>query len=552
MYQKGGNAVDAAVSAALVAGVIEPTETTLAGSGLLLLHHPENGPVSCEFGPRAPLAAHPTMFKLDEVTASSNVLGLAAVEGSANVVGPLASGVPRTLLGLLTAQEQWGRLSRSDVLAPAIDAARAGFPADSWFMINALEALDVLRGHQASRDAFLDSQGLPKGRKSAMPYGISVDSAEQVAQPRLAETLETLASGSLEELTTGSIAKSLLATARDSGMLLSAADLEAAHPELVEPLHLNFRGTEVWVPAAPSGGITSLQALATWQELFPEGEQPSDRAERLDLLDQALRVSFSDRYHWLGDHEKVPVPVEALISERHAKWNASAIKAGKMARLYETGVNPPWIHYSSRAVTSPWEGYPADVRVPKWRPKSVTTPTSGTTHISASDPEGWVVSLTHTAANHFGSGVVCPRTGLLFDSAMAWFNAAPGAANSISRGARPVANMGPAILTRDGRSIAAVGASGGRRIISAVVQVIIALVEEGKSAENALRTPRIDSSGSMTVVHQLDSESFKRSHKVVVPQSSNAHELDFARANAATRDADGRCTSGIDARAYTF
>jgi hypothetical protein len=111
------------------------------------------------------------------------------------------------------------------------------------------------------------------------------------------------------------------------------------------------------------------------------------------------------------------------------------------------------------------------------------------------------VAITHTAANHFGAKVVCPRTGLLLDAAMGWFNARPGAANSIAAGRRPLANMGPALLVRDGRAVAALGAPGGRRIICAVAG-ILDLLSAGVGAEEALATPRADASGDTALLDE--------------------------------------------------
>ncbi|WP_232304939.1 gamma-glutamyltransferase [Castellaniella caeni] len=118
------------------------------------------------------------------------------------------------------------------------------------------------------------------------------------------------------------------------------------------------------------------------------------------------------------------------------------------------------------------------------------------------DKDGMCASLTHTAANHCGAKVVCPRTGFLLDAAMGWFNAVPGAANSIAGGKRPLANMGPVLMTRDGKPYAALGAPGGRRIIDAVVQVIINLVERDMSPAEALQAPRIDASGSTLLISE--------------------------------------------------
>lgn len=142
---------------------------------------------------------------------------------------------------------------------------------------------------------------------------------------------------------------------------------------------------------------------------------------------------------------------------------------------------------------------------------------------------------------------------MLFDSAMAWFNAAPGAANSITPGGRALANMGPALISRDGQSIAALGASGGRRIISAVAQLIIFLVDGRQSLAEALTAPRIDASGPnilLPVALQDHMGALEDLGVSILPASPEPYVMDFARPNIAGFTADGRPISAISAQHY--
>ncbi len=553
MFDLGGNAVDAAVATALVAGVIEPTETTLAGCGFILLHHPEHGPIEVDFGPLAPMAVSEDLFEIDTEAASSNVLGLAPVRNNANVTGPLASGVPRTLYALLETHARWGRLSRRQVLAPAIRAAEEGFGADGWFVLNALQDVDLLAKDPGCAQTFLDEKGLPIGSKSASAYGRSVDSPPLVKQPLLARTLRTLADRGREDLIAGNLAEELVQTFAEYGMVLTRDDLARMVPRIGAPRTLKFRGSTVAVPRAPGGGLTVLQALNVWQHLVPH-DRKLDRGTRVKLMSRVLRNAFADRYHWLGDCEKRAIPVDALLSDEYAQWLASTCANTPWNNDLVQG--PPWTYFADRALNDPWPFDPEQRAAPGWSSDGATEPTSGTTHVSASDTDGWVIAITHTAANHFGSAVLCPRTGLLFDSSMAWFNAKPGAANSIAAGARPVANMGPAlVIDEQGETVRAVGASGGRRIISAVMQLVIELAENGRSIEEALAQPRIDASGAHVVLHEFDAEiadSEPELVAVLVPQHSLAYELDFARANVAEYCREGVASTAIEARAYDY
>ncbi|WP_236781018.1 gamma-glutamyltransferase [Agrobacterium fabrum] len=159
------------------------------------------------------------------------------------------------------------------------------------------------------------------------------------------------------------------------------------------------------------------------------------------------------------------------------------------------------------------------------------------------------VSLTHTAANHFGSKVVCPRTGLIFDGAMGWFNACPNAANSIEGGKRPLANMAPLLVTKGGQVVAAIGAPGGRRIINATLQLIINLIEKKMNAVDAVHAPRIDASGTTL----LASERLKEAVEATglnsygyVNGEFEPYTYEMARPVVVVREQDGRLVAITD------
>jgi gamma-glutamyltranspeptidase/glutathione hydrolase len=548
MFHKGGNAVDAAVAAALVAGVIEPTETTLAGSGFLLYSDGEAAsPQSVEFGPKSPLAATPDMFLLDSRAPAAAILGIHPVMDNANVDGPRANGVPRTLLGLLVAQERWGRLSRKDVCQPAIESAYEGFRSDSWFVLNAMSDLERLRQDPACSRIFLADDGLPRGRSSQRFYGPSFGEGERIRQQELGTTLEEVASSSLRTLTDGDVAARMVMSSKEMGGLLSMEDFKASAPLIGPAKSIHYRDAQVSVPRSPGGGLTELQILKIWESIYPDACKGKESPERLRSLALAIRHAFADRYHWLGDPDFVSVPERGLLDPSYIAGIAALCANGDDVAHWNEDV--PWRTFATRRPHEP--SFAPGGTAPDWSPLGASTPTSGTTHISATDVQGRTVAITHTAANHFGSGVICPRTGLLFDSAMAWFNAVPQAANSISGGARPVANMGPSIVTHGRRSMA-VGASGGRRIISAVAQLIINLVDEGMSAEEALQQPRIDASGTTITVPKtllLDAHHLEGLGCTVIPEVNDPYAIDYARPNIAITS-DGKTSSAIESAAY--
>jgi gamma-glutamyltranspeptidase/glutathione hydrolase len=547
MLEHGGNAIDAAVAAALVAGVIEPTETTLAGSGFLLYSDGVQPPWSVEFGPKAPLAASARMFEPDDDAVGPAILGIHPVKANANADGPLASGVPRTLLGLLSAHVRWGNLDRAFVCQPAIEAAYGGFKSDSWFVLNAMSDLDRLSADAMSSRIFLDDDGLPKGRNSLRFYGASFGEGERIRQPELGATLEETAGSSLQTLIDGAVASRLVQSSKEMGGLLTLDDFMASAP-LVGAAHtVSYRDAHVSVPASPGGGLTELQILKIWESLNPDPATSHEGPAMTRKLALAIRHAFADRYHWLGDPDVVPVPESGLLEQAYIRSIASMCEAGEDVPHWQDDV--PWQTFASQRAHTPSFGEGSDA--PLWSPVGATMPTSGTTHISATDVQGRTVVITHTAANHFGNGIICPRTGLLFDSSMAWFNALPGAANSIAGGARPLANMGPAIVIDSDRSIA-VGASGGRRIISAVAQVIINMVDGGMSAREALELPRIDASGPAIALPESRAGAFEQMQDLgctILPTPNDPYTIDYARPNIAVSSA-GVTSSAIESAAY--
>lgn len=546
----GGNAVDAGVAAALVAGVLEPMETSLGGSGFMLVGIPGEGSVhSIEFGPRAPLAARADMFRIDAGRHVERGLGISIVVGDANVQGISAIGVPATLRGLLLAHQRFGKLPRARVMQAAVAAAHDGFPADSYFALEALANLSALRADPGARSMFL-VDGLPPVPPHLGTASLGVPLL--IRQPALGRTLELIAERGAEPLYEGELARSLLSTVGELGGLLSQQDLSACAPVVTRARSIRFRDVEVWAPTAPSGAVTQLQMLQIWQALHADRPPLEDTPRRVRDLAAASWHAFADRYHWLGDPDFVAVPDEALLSVGYAADIAAAIRAGHPPPRSSASDAAPWNHFASRAVHDPWPHQPGrPARPPAWNPGGATEPTAGTTQVSVIDAGGMAVSITHTAANHFGAKVVCPRTGLLLDAAMGWFNALPGAANSIAGGKRPLANMGPMLVTRGGHPVAAIGAPGGRRIINAMVQIVLNLVERGMGAGDAVHAPRIDASGAGLLASErlaavVADIGELRGSTALVSEQHEGFGYELARPVIAVRDGDGVTSAAVD------
>ena len=545
MLDAGGNAVDAAVACGFVAGVVEPMDTCVAGSGFMLISDPTSGEdLSVEFPPRAPLAATPDMYEVVSSEGAARLLGVSVVADDANAEGVLAPGVPGTVAGLLAAHERRGRLPRGQVLEPAIRAAADGFPVDSYYALQALEHRDHLLAHPGSAAIFLDERGMPP--VPAFLGSTTLGVAPLLRQPDLARTLEIVADSGHDGFYGGEIAAAIERHFAGHGGLITRADLAGYRAIITRPQRASYRGIEILAPTSPSGALTELQILRSLERFPATGD-----GEALHRLAEVSRWAFADRYHWLGDPDFVDVPLSGLLSDGHAHATADRIRSGTRAPRVD---GLPWEVFAFRAASDPWTHDPGDPRPPysSDRRASVAADHHGTTHFAVVDGDGMVVSCTHTAGNGFGSKVVADGTGLLFDAAMVWFNAIPGAANSIAPGKRPLVNMGPLVLKREGRPCLAVGAPGGRRIICAVVQVVTGVVDAGLTIQEAMCAPRIDTSGTALLASErLGADTIdalrRRGHDVVaVREEHEPFSYEFARPVGVEVTADGTRRAGVD------
>jgi gamma-glutamyltranspeptidase/glutathione hydrolase len=539
ILEAGGNAVDAAVAVALACAVVEPVDATIGGSGFLLAHDSAGGRSwSVEFPPRAPQSARADMFRIVESTFEP-AMGVSLVADDANSIGYRAPGVPAAAAGLCLAQERLGRLDLARVVEPAVRLCE-GFRPSSYFALQALDCLDALRRYPGSAAAYL-VDGLPA--VPAFHHPVTGEQPPQVVQPDLGRTLEILGARGADGFYRGEVAERLVAGVAEHGGLLTLDDLAAYEATTAEPLRRSYRGVQVLAAAAPNGGWTELQLLAIL-ERFPLGKLAPDSPEAIHLLVEASRRSFADRYRFHADPDVVDVPLERLLSDAYADEVAGQIDPDRVGLRFDGTDQPPWVAFTeplTSLVEPHGHGY-------EW----------GTTHLSVIDGEGLAVSCTFTAGNGFGSKVVAEGTGVLLDSGMLWFDARPGYPNSIAPGKRPLTNMGPLMLAWDDGRVLAVGASGGRRIPSAVTQVVLNAVDHGMSASEAIAAPRIDASGTPVLASTRLPASTRDAlrelgHPVVdVTEDHEPFSYEFARPVAAAVDGAGVRSGGITPWATGF
>jgi gamma-glutamyltranspeptidase/glutathione hydrolase len=449
VLETGGNAVDAAVTAALVAGVIAPHQCGPGGYGGHLVIALANGKkvTAIDFNSTAPQAARADLFALDS---SGKVKGLA------NTYGWLAAGVPGTLAGLQLALDRHGTRSFRQCVQPALQLARDGFAVSQSFA-------------DATRPARMQLAKDPASARLLLHKGEPLKASSTFRNPDLARMLQTLADeNSVEAFYRGDIARRIADAFKKNGGLVTVEDLAAYRAREVEPLALDWRDCSIHTAPLTAGGTTVLEALAILKEMGWDREADAATKKSRARL-EALRIAWDDRLRWLGDPEKVKVPLERLLSPGYARR-----MAGRVREALEKGT-------PVRAAGDPHSA-------------------GGTVHLSAADTRGNVVALTLTHGSHFGAQVTVPGLGLVLGHGMSRFEPRPGHPNSIGPGKRPLHNMCPTVVLRKGIPVAALGGAGGRKIPNAVFEVLLQCVARGLSLAEAVAAPRLHTEGDLSVL----------------------------------------------------
>ena len=284
---------------------------------------------------------------------------------------------------------------------------------------------------------------------------------------------------------------------RRNGGLITREDLAEYRPAVKTPLSTSFRNYRVLSPTAPSGSWTALQTLNTLENFYLYSMGHNSK-EHLHTFVESARHAFADRFRFMGDPDFVDVPLKGLLSKGYAKQIAGQINVDR-ADVELMSSEDPWTYFATRAIHDPW---PFEDRPRATEQTMLSTDTSGdcTTHLGAIDGDGNMVSCTQTAVSSFGSRVVTPGLGFLWNNGMIWFNAKPGAVNSIGPWKRPLVNMAPLLATKQGKPYLSVGSPGGRQVINANINVALNVLEFGMGPHEAITVSRTDAAGQQNLV----------------------------------------------------
>jgi len=308
VLQRGGNAVDAAVTAAFAIGVVEPWMSGLGGGGFLTVQQASGERGVVDYFPRAPLAAGADLYHLEGIAGSDGV-GYTGVEGAANANGPLSVAVPGMAAGMALALERFGSIDLSDALAPAIRFAETGFPVGSYQSVIMAAEQPRLVGEAETGQVFYPG-GMPiVPGFSQMP--------PPVVQADLGRTLRRIAEQGSSAFYTGEVAERMVEHLRRRGGILSLTDLAEYRARLVEPLVMRYRDRELVLLPYQAGGVTVGEALAIL-EGFDLQSTGHNTAASLHLIAEASRRAFADRAAYVGDPDFCDTDWAALSSPEHA------------------------------------------------------------------------------------------------------------------------------------------------------------------------------------------------------------------------------------------
>ena len=442
ILKKGGNAVDAAVATAFMLGVVEPANSGLGGGGFMLVKLAnQKEPVVVDFREVAPAASTPDMFQFGSD---------GKVVNEANAVGGLASGVPGEVAGLLYALEKFGskKVSRTDVIQPAINTARNGVPVTANFSSYITAELKKINKFPAAAKIYTNG-------------GLPLEVGDTLKNPELAATLELVAKQGRDGFYKGDIAKKIVAASQETGGIITEADLAAYQPKIRKPVSGTYRGYTVTSLPPPSSGGTHIIQILNILENFDMAKMGIGTPATLHVWSEALRLAFADRAKYMADTDFVKnVPLSGLASKEYAKELTGLIDMQKPMATVEAG-NP--FKYESGSTTS----------------------------FSVMDKHGNMVTVTKSINYLFGSGVVVPGAGFMMNNHMDDFVLKPGSVNSIEPGKRPLSSMSPTIvLDPKGRPFMTLGSPGATRIIPAVAEVISNVVDHGMPIQEAIAAPR--------------------------------------------------------------
>lgn len=449
ILEKGGNAYDASVAIGFALAVVLPRAGNIGGGGFMVMYDSsDNNNYSIDYREKAPLLSTTNMYLDENGTVIDNK----------STLGYLASGVPGTVAGLWSVHQRFGSMKWSELIEPAIKLAEDGFEITPYMA-------DMLIKYNEKLSAFDETNKVFQTHYPDFDKKI-------LKQSDLANTLKIIAQDGRDGFYKGEIAKKIALDMQNNGGIISEKDLEQYQPVWRNPLISSYKDIKiVTMPPPSSGGIHVIQMLNVLEN-FNLRKLGHNSKEYINVISEVMKYAYADRSKHLGDPDFYDVPINKLSSHEYANEISKKIKIGSVTPSIE--INPGSFHDK----------------------ESIET-----THFSVVDEKGNVVSSTYTLNSSFGSGVVIKDTGILMNNEMDDFSISPGIpnqygllgakANEITPQKRPLSSMTPTIAFKNNDLFFTTGSPGGAKIITAVLQSILNIVDFEMDVAEANNAKRI-------------------------------------------------------------
>ena len=436
ILKKGGNAIDAAIAANAVLGVVEPTGAGIGGDLFALIWSADKNRL---YGLNAS-GKSPRSLKLEYF--QKNGIGFIPS------YGPLPVSVPGCVDGWFEMHDMFGRLPVKDILQPAITYAREGFP------VTEVIAYYLDKGTELLKD-------YPNIKEVYMPKGRAPQKGEIFKNPLLANTLDKIAKGGRNEFYRGSIAKDIDAFMKKQGGFLTFDDLSRHHSEWVEPVSTTYRGYEVWELPPNGQGIAALQMLNIL-EGFDIESMGFGSADYIHVFTEAKKLAFEDRAKYYADPLFSKIPISQLISKKYAAERRKLIDRQKASKIYSAG----------------------------------KLEAGNTIYLTVADKFGNMVSLIQSNYRGMGSGMCPTGLGFVLQDRGESFSLSEGQNNVYAPGKRPFHTIIPAFITKNGKPYISFGVMGGDMQPQGHVQIVINLIDFKMNLQEAGDAPRMHHTGS--------------------------------------------------------
>jgi len=436
ILKKGGNAIDAAIAANATLGLMEPTGNGMGGDLFAIVWDAKTKKLyGLNASGRSPESLTLDYFKKN---------GYSKIPSH----GPLPVSVPGCVDGWFELHKKFGSLDMKDILKPAIDYAREGFPVS--------ELIAYYMNLSAPR-----LSEYPGFTETYMPNGTMPQKGEIFKNPFLANTLEKIANGGRDAFYKGDIAKTISKYMKDNGGFLSYSDMKNHTSEWIAPVSTNYRGYDVWELPPNGQGIAALQMLNIL-EGYDIAQMGFGSTEYIHLLVESKKLAFEDRAKFYADPAFNKLPVAQLISKEYADKRRKLIDTEKAASSYEPG----------------------------------NLKDGDTIYLTVADDNGNMVSLIQSNFRGMGSGMTPTELGFVLQDRGELFTLEEGHYNQYEPKKRPFHTIIPAFITKDGEPFVSFGLMGGAMQPQGHTQIVVNLIDFGMNLQEAGDAPRVSHSGS--------------------------------------------------------